>query len=135
MASIRKRNNKWQVQVRRKGAGSIAKSFMSKSEAMKWAYKQELKMESGLHGHICPKEVTLRDLLERYKSEITPTKRGATQETRRINRLMRDPVTSKSTFIQLADITPPRLATPITRVSAPAARATAKDISGKSICA
>ena len=95
MASIRKRNNKWQVQVRRKGAGSIAKSFMTKSEATRWAYKQELNMESGLYGHIGPADITLRDLLERYKSEVTPTKRGAAQEIRRINRLMRDPVTAK----------------------------------------
>ena len=95
MASIRKRNNKWQVQVRRKGAGSIAKSFMTKSEATRWAYKQELNMERGLYGHIGPSDITLRDLLERYKSEVTPTKRGAAQEIRRINRLMRDPFTAK----------------------------------------
>lgn len=87
MASIRKRNNKWQVQVRRKGAGSIAKSFMTKSEATRWAYKQELNMESGLYGHIDPADITLRDLLKRYKSDVTPTKRGAAQETRRISRL------------------------------------------------
>ena len=39
------------------------------------------------------------------------------------------------TFFHAGEITPPRLATPITRVSAPAARASAKVISGKRISA
>ena len=41
MASIRKRNNRWQVQVRSRIYGSIAKSFHRKSDAQKWAIEQE----------------------------------------------------------------------------------------------
>ena len=106
MASIRKRNGKWQVQVRRSGIGSTAKSFVSKSAALKWGYEQELSMESGLFGLICPKDVTLGTLLERYRLEITPAKRGAPQETRRINRLMRDSISLKT----ISELSPTALA-------------------------
>ena len=47
MASIRKRNNRWQVQVRNRIYGSISKSFHRKSHAQRWAIKQEALMQSG----------------------------------------------------------------------------------------
>ena len=37
MASIHKRNDRWQVQVRSRIYGSISKSFHRKSDAQKWA--------------------------------------------------------------------------------------------------
>ena len=47
MASFRKRNGLWQVQVRNRKIGSISKSFHIKSEAQKWAKEQEVLMQSG----------------------------------------------------------------------------------------
>ena len=47
MASFRKRIKVWQVQVRNKFVGSISKSFHNKSDAQKWARKQEVLMQSG----------------------------------------------------------------------------------------
>jgi hypothetical protein len=37
MASLRYRNNKWQVQVRRYGHPPQSKSFRSKADAQRWA--------------------------------------------------------------------------------------------------
>ncbi len=46
MASFRKRNGLWQVQVRNRKIGSISKSFHIKSEAKKLAREQEVLMQS-----------------------------------------------------------------------------------------
>ena len=87
MASIRKRNGKWQVQVRRKELGAVSQSFTRRDDALKWARIQEQRMEAGTFGHLMPSEVTLGDLLQRYLHAVTPVKKGATQEARRIRRL------------------------------------------------
>jgi hypothetical protein len=47
MASIRKRNNKWQVQVRRKNCPLITQTFQSKQLALRWARKEESKFDEG----------------------------------------------------------------------------------------
>ena len=41
MATFRKRNNRWQVQVRSRQHGSISKSFQKKADAQSWAIEQE----------------------------------------------------------------------------------------------
>ena len=45
-------------------------------------------MEAGTFGHLMPSEVTLGDLLRRYLNAVTPGKKGAPQEARRIRRLL-----------------------------------------------
>lgn len=92
MATIRKRGRKWQAIVRHKTIGTIAKSFFYKSEAIKWSFEQEKALENGTFGCLCPKEMTLRRLLERYLLEVTPLKKGKTTEARRLNRLINDDV-------------------------------------------
>ena len=94
MATIRKHRGKWQAIVRRKGHGSKSKTFHIKSDAKRWAIDQELKLDNGSFGKMCPHEVTLAELLKRYCDSITVTKKGAPQETRRIQRLLKDPLTS-----------------------------------------
>ena len=44
------------------------------------------------YGTLRPTHITLGELLERYSCEVTPAKRGATTELRRLQRLIRDPV-------------------------------------------
>ena len=100
MATFRKRNNKWQVIVRQKEIGTISRSFMKKTHAIKWALEQEERIERSVFGFTEPSEATLKELLVRYSKEITPTKRGAETETRRLQRLIKDPV-SKNTIEQL----------------------------------
>ena len=96
MATYRKRNGKWQAIVRNKDIGTIAKTFTNKTTAIRWASEQEIRLEDGRFGKLLPEEVTLADLLSRYKDEITPQKRGAPAELRRLNRLLSDPISQYS---------------------------------------
>ncbi len=78
MASIRKRNDKWEVQIRRKGFSTICKSFHMKADAQEWARYMEQKADRRSLPYD-PKKldaITLKALLERYKAEIIPRKRG-----------------------------------------------------------
>ncbi len=97
MASIRKRKGKWQAQIRRKGQPTISKSFHSKADATAWARKkeyqadrQELQPNTKILDH-----TTLRELLIRYRDEVSITKRGGDTEIIIINAFLRHPVTRK----------------------------------------
>ena len=106
MANIRKRGNKFQVQVRRAGHRSHTKSFSRISEARAWARAQEVNIDRDEAGINKPVTVKLGDLLVRYQQEITPHKKSKDSETRRISRLLRDPI-SKT---RLCDLSPDKLA-------------------------
>ena len=45
MATFRKRNGKWQVIVRHKSIGTVSRSFIAKTQAVKWALEQEERIE------------------------------------------------------------------------------------------
>jgi hypothetical protein len=94
VATYRKRNGKWQAIVRHKDIGTITRSFKAKSLAVKWVAEQENKLEAKSYGLLRPDSLTLGELLSRYCKEITPSKRGATTEERRLNRLINDPVST-----------------------------------------
>lgn len=106
MATIRKRNNKWQVIVRHHSIGTKAQSFHCKSQAKRWAYKLETALEAGQYGKLCPSKITLFDLLTRYLREVTPQKRGKAPEARRLNRLLKDSIS----LYRLNELSPHRLA-------------------------
>ena len=96
MATFRKRNGKWQVIVRHKSIGTVSRSFIVKTQAIKWALEQEERIERGVFGCIEPSEIALSDLLQRYGKEITPAKRGAAIEMYRLRRLINDPISNLS---------------------------------------
>ena len=96
MATFRKRNGKWQAIVRQKNIGTVSRSFIKKTQAIKWVLEQEERIERGVFGSIEPSEVTLGELLQRYREEITPAKRGAEAEQRRLNRLINDSISDHS---------------------------------------
>ena len=96
MATFRKRNGKWQAIVRQKNIGTVSRSFIKKTQAIKWALEQEERIERGVFGAIEPSEVTLGELLKRYSQQITPAKRGAETEQRRLNRLINDSISDHS---------------------------------------
>ena len=96
MATFRKRNGKWQAIVRQKNIGTASRSFIKKTQAIKWALEQEERIERGVFGSIEPSEVTLGELLNRYSQQITPAKRGAETEQRRFNRLINDSISDYS---------------------------------------
>ena len=94
MATYRKRNGKWQAIVRHKNIGTTSRSFHTKQAAIKWVISVEEQIEAATFGALRPTHITLGELLKRYSNEVTPAKRGATTEFRRLRRLIRDPVSS-----------------------------------------
>lgn len=98
MATIRKLRGRWQAQVRRRGMKPRAKSFDSKSDAEKWA--RDLESQVDRFGAAPDTKIlettTLNDLLSRYKTEVSPTKRGAVQEIQRIDVLQRHDIAHRT---------------------------------------
>jgi len=92
MGSIRKRNGKYQAQVRRAGASPISKTFTNKKDAQVWVRGIEARIDVGDTGIAAPRAATLGQLLQRYSEEITPKKKGAAPELRRLRRLINDPI-------------------------------------------
>lgn len=88
MATFRKRNDKWQARVQRTGQRSIAKTFNTKADAIKWSRNVESQLDLGT---FAPKETMprLRPMLERYVYEVTPSKKGASQERYRAAQMMK----------------------------------------------
>lgn len=66
MASIRRRGNGYQVQVRRVGSKPLTRTFTIKADAERWARRAEIQVENGDSGSLMPGSTTLRSLLERY---------------------------------------------------------------------
>jgi hypothetical protein len=88
MASIRKRDEKWQARVHRKDHNPVVKTFNTKADAVKWARNTESQLDLGL---LAPQQTMprLRSMLERYAAEVTPMKKGESQERYRAAQLMK----------------------------------------------
>ena len=93
VASIRKRNTKWQVQIRRTGSTPISKSFHYKSDAQRWAKKTEAKLEAGEEAANTEKLDQLRfyQLIEQYRDTVAPHKKGNEVESWVLNAFLRQP--------------------------------------------
>ncbi len=100
MASIRQRGTRYQARVIRKGHPPLVRSFPSREAAEQWASATEAALGLGVSAELlAPRRFsaaplsasagspTLRQALERYGREVTPAKRGAAQEQRRIRQL------------------------------------------------
>ena len=92
MASLRKRNNRWQAQVRSQTYGSVSKSFHLKADALKWAVQQEALMQAGQWSRTMDQDARLSDLVTKYRDEVTPQKRNHQREITRLNRLLRESI-------------------------------------------
>ena len=103
MASIINRGPyQFQVIVRRKGHPTQTKTFESKKEAEGWATIIESEMVRGVFIPRAEAErTTLGAALERYLIEVTPSKKGHSQEERRIDAWIKLPLARRS----LASIT------------------------------
>jgi integrase len=108
MANIRKRNGKWQAQVRRDGYPSLTKTFIHRRDAETWARQSE----AGLDRAALPADpkrirtLTLGALVERYAVEVTPQKLSAYAEMSRIRILRADAIYK----ISLAQLSPVHIA-------------------------
>ncbi|WP_105404041.1 site-specific integrase [Neorhizobium sp. T7_12] len=98
MATIRKRNGKYQVQVRVQGCNPISKTFTRLDDAKTWARLTEIEAEQiGLPAD--PRvlaRTTVGQLLERYRDEVVPKKRGSEYETIMVNAMLRQPWSKRS---------------------------------------
>lgn len=76
MATLRKRNGKWQAQVRRAGHTAQSRTFLHRADALKWARQTESELDRGdLPVH--PAQLngsTVGELMRRYRDEVIPRK-------------------------------------------------------------
>jgi hypothetical protein len=98
MATIRRRNSKYQVQVRRVGQSSATKSFHTKRDAQLWARLMELRAD---RRDLPPdpkvlEQTTLGQLVERYRDTISPRKKTSATEQIVLNSFLRHPLCRKS---------------------------------------
>lgn len=74
MATIRKRGDKYHVQIRKKGSRSLTRSFSTRADANAWARKVESEIERGVFLDTTEaQETTLAQALDRYATEILST--------------------------------------------------------------
>ena len=87
MAAIRRKGDRINVQIRKKGYPFISKSFVSLTVAKKWAAATEADMERRLHV-VIPDDTTVGELLNRYDREVLPTHKGHQAERYRVQTLL-----------------------------------------------
>jgi integrase len=94
MATIRKRNGKYHVQIRRQDQPSQTKTFHQLKEAQEWARYMEVKADQGdLPLKRTPlKSKKLSDLVFLYKRDVTPTKKGSKTEECVLSAFLRHPI-------------------------------------------
>ncbi|GIQ76222.1 integrase [Bradyrhizobium sp. RD5-C2] len=82
------------MQVRRSGARPLSKSFLRRKDAEAWARDMEVRADrSDLPADTSVlKTLRLSDLIERYRNDVTPQKRGARVEDAVLARMLRDPI-------------------------------------------
>ena len=89
MASIRKRNKRWEVRVRRSGYPTQTKTFTHKSSAQTWAREAELALEQGTL--TCRRQrlsMTLEEAVHRYLAEVSIHHKGHDVERYRLLSLL-----------------------------------------------
>ena len=92
MATVRKRGEKWRVEIYRDGVRK-SKTCSTKAEAVLWGAEEEKKIELQAKG--LQPETLFSDVIKRYLNEITPTKRGEKHEFNRLTKFLRHPITDK----------------------------------------
>lgn len=107
MASIRLRQGKWQARITRKGHPSIAKSFITKHDAERWARKVESEIDKCTYTSTSLAEKTLfKEIIERYVIEVTLKTRSMREDSYRQRALAR----SWLGLLSMMQLTPTRLA-------------------------
>jgi integrase len=92
MATYTKRGPyQWEARVRKKGYPTQSKTFETKSDALAWAAVIESEMVRGVYESRAEAEsTTLKEILDRYSEEVTPSKLGAIKEQQKIRQLKKD---------------------------------------------
>ncbi|WP_353238087.1 site-specific integrase [Limnohabitans sp.] len=93
MASFRQRGGKWQARVLRNGYPDQTKTFETKVDAEKWARALESEIDKGQFVNVSEAQrTTLGDVIARYLAEVTPSMKGASEDTIRLKAIMRRPI-------------------------------------------
>ncbi len=112
MASFRKRNNRWHVQVRKSGYIKT-RSFSYKSDAETWArlIEREIDTAQFTNDSHADLKLTVEELLDRYHREVSAKKKGAKVEAYIISRFKRHRLASlEARSISSSDISQYRVA-------------------------
>ena len=92
MATIEKRGQFWRVKVRRAGLPAQTKSFNNRTHAQQWARSVESDLDKGIVvDRRTAQKLSLAEVLERYRREVTPTKRGSLDENLRLKAMAQRP--------------------------------------------
>ena len=95
MATIRKRGNKWNVQIRRSNCKRLSKTFHLKSDAILWARTTEITLDCGDFIDQPYQELkTLGCILTRYRDDIASNRRSARVDLYVINAMLRHDLAS-----------------------------------------
>lgn len=103
MATFQKRGTSWRAIVRKLGVVQ-SETFPTKTVAQAWAAQTEADIIAGKRGDIPNK--TFGQLLEKYRDEVSPSKKGERWERLRINLILRDEIAK----VKLADLRQPDFA-------------------------
>ena len=107
MASFRFRNNRWQARVQRKEQKDLAKSFLNKPDAEKWARSIEIDLDRGTYINKSVAERTqFKDILQQYLVKVIPNMRSNKEEAIRVKRLMKHPIAQYN----MAELSPKHVA-------------------------
>ena len=95
MATIRKRGNKYHVQIRLSGSPSTTKSFNTKKDAQAWARQMEIKHDQNdlLPNRNCLKHIPLSELVVRYLDEVVSRKRCGQTDAITLNAFLKHSIT------------------------------------------
>lgn len=90
MPTIRKKGEgQYHVQIRKRGYPTQTKTFTKEADAKRWATIIESEMERGVFVSRTEAEATLvKDVLERFATEVLPTKRSEQSDKSRIKTLI-----------------------------------------------
>ena len=108
MATIEKRGQFWRVKIRRAGLPAQTRTFNNRTQAQQWARSVESDLDKGITVDLRTAQRTcLADILERYRREVTSTKRGAADENLRLKAMAQRPFAR----IRMSALTSSHLAT------------------------
>jgi len=107
MATIEKRGQFWRVKIRGTGLPAQTRTFDNRTQAQQWARGVESEIDKGIVvDRRVAQRLSLAEILERYRREVTPTKRGAADENLRLKAMAQRPFAR----IRMSALTSSRLA-------------------------
>tara|TARA_R110000751_G_scaffold263725_1_gene362950 strand:+ start:335 stop:1339 length:1005 start_codon:yes stop_codon:yes gene_type:complete len=105
VATIRKKREKWCVEIRRSFHKHLSKSFITKQDAQRWARETERLIEIGQYADLSEaNKTTLKQLLERYEREVSSRKRTTSDKYLIRNIMQHDLVNKVLAHISSTDI-------------------------------